>query len=50
MQIKNIEAELNARNALEKRPVEKGDQTKEIISEVAALSLTIGMFYLVDTT
>ncbi|KAK3519096.1 hypothetical protein QTP70_016321 [Hemibagrus guttatus] len=32
--IQNIEAELNARNALEKRPVEKCDQTKETISEV----------------
>ncbi|XP_058265577.1 coiled-coil domain-containing protein 30 isoform X2 [Hemibagrus wyckioides] len=31
--IKNIEAELNVRNALEKRPVEKGDQTKETFSE-----------------
>ncbi|XP_034167649.2 coiled-coil domain-containing protein 30 isoform X5 [Pangasianodon hypophthalmus] len=32
--IKNIEAELNAKNAHEKRPVEKSDQTKETISEL----------------
>ncbi|MCJ8741626.1 hypothetical protein PDJAM_G00072810 [Pangasius djambal] len=32
--IKNIEAELNAKSAHEKRPVEKCDQTKETISEL----------------
>ncbi|XP_060750247.1 coiled-coil domain-containing protein 30 isoform X1 [Tachysurus vachellii] len=32
--IKNLEAELNAKSTLEKRPVEQGDQTKETISEV----------------
>ncbi|GAA6103893.1 coiled-coil domain-containing protein 30 isoform X4 [Tachysurus ichikawai] len=32
--IKNLEAELNAKSGLEKRPVEQCDQTKETISEV----------------
>ncbi|XP_047662751.1 coiled-coil domain-containing protein 30 isoform X2 [Tachysurus fulvidraco] len=32
--IKNLEAELNAKSAPEKRPVEQCDQTKETISEV----------------
>lgn len=38
MQIKNMEADLNAKSSDEKRPVEKYDQAKETISEVAALS------------
>lgn len=38
-----MEAELNAKSSDEKRPVEKYDQAKETISEVAALSFSISV-------